>query len=57
MKNDRMNELVRKEGEAWSHVVNSLGGPGRVPIRYLINLPQKPTKTTPRSIKQGETLR
>lgn len=51
MDKDRQQELLERETKAWDHVIDSLGGKGRVPIRYLINAPQIPTKDTPRSIK------
>lgn len=41
---ERLKKLVEAETKAWDSVIESLGGKGRVPIRYLINLPEKSEK-------------
>lgn len=40
----RLKKLVEAETKAWDSTIEALGGKGRVPIRYLINLPGKPEK-------------
>ena len=48
---ERMWELVEQERRNWSRTIDILGGPGHVPIRYLINLPEYTPSEKPKTKK------